>query len=277
MISQAAVKYNSIYRQKYCKKRHFGGIMKLHCSPVPEYYICARKVFAVGEEHVTRIYGRSVLILMLSGNLRFLEGGEQISLTKGEFYIQRQRILQEGLPLDDPPVYYYIEFNGHFSSEGALPLRGRFDSNIITPLFEEMLRSGNGFFKNAQMNRIFAMLSGEYESNGSTAHLIKRYIDSNYASPLALEDIAGHFGYSQDHITRLFKKELGITPHKYLTEVRIRQAVWLLQNTDIAVERISAAVGFSDFSVFWRAFKKKYALSPREIRHSGGSPIAEVN
>lgn len=251
--------------------------MKLHYSPAPEYYICAKKVFAVGEEHVTRIYGRSVLILMLSGNLRFLEGGEMVSLTKGEFYIQQQRILQEGLPLDDPPVYYYIEFKGHFSSEGMLPLRGRFDPNIITPLFEEMLRSGNGFFKNAQMNRIFALISGEYESNGSTAHLIKRYIDSNYASPITIADIASHFGYSQDHITRILKKELDITPHKYLTEVRIRQAVWLLQNTDISVERISAAVGFSDFSVFWRAFKKKYSLSPREIRHSSGSSTTAAN
>lgn len=251
--------------------------MKLHHSPVPDYYICAKKVFEVGEEHVTRIYGRSVLILMLSGNLRFLENGEPVSLEKGEFYIQQQRILQEGLPLDDPPTYYYIEFNGHFSSEGALPLRGRFDSNIITPLFEEMLNSGNGFFKNAQLNRILAMLSGEYESNGSTAHLVKRYIDSNYASPITVTDIADHFGYSQDHITRIFKKEFGITPHKRLTEVRLKQAVWLLQNTDISIERISAAVGFADFSVFWRAFKKKYFLSPREIRSSVGSAASNHN
>ena len=251
--------------------------MKLHYSPAPDYYICAKKVFEVEEEHVTRIYGRSVLIMMLSGTLSFLEGGEQISLTKGEFYIQRKNILQEGLPLDDPPVYYYIEFNGHFSSEGTLPLKGRFDTNIITPLFEETLRSGNGFFKNAQMNRIFAELSAEYENNDSTAHLIKRYIDSNYASPITVADIASHFVYSQDHTVRLFKKEFGITPHKRLTEVRLGQAVWLLKNTDITVERIAAAVGFSDFSVFWRAFKKKYALSPREIRNSIHSPDTNPN
>ena len=156
-------------------------------------------------------------------------------------------------------------------------MRGRFDSNIITPLFEEMLNSGNVFFKNAQMNRIFALLSDEYESNGSTAHLIKRYIDSNYASPITVTDIASHFGYSQDHTVRIFKKEFGITPHKRLSEVRLRQAVWLLQNTDISIERISSAVGFADFSVFWRAFKKKYSLSPREIRNSEGSPTTKYN
>lgn len=240
--------------------------MNLLHSPAPEYYICAKKVFEAGEEHVTRIYKRSVLILMLSGTLRFIEGGKEISLEAGDYYIQQQLILQEGLPLTDPPVYYYIEFNGHFSESGALALRGKFDPNIITPLFEEALRSSNGFFKNAQMNRIFAMLSGEDGSPDSTAHLIKRYIDSNYASPITLADVANHFGYSQDHVTRLFKREFNMTPHKRLTETRLKQAVWLLNNTSLPIERISAAVGFSDFSVFWRAFKKKYHLSPGEIR-----------
>ena len=128
--------------------------MNLLHSPAPEYYICAKKVFEAGEEHVTRIYKRSVLILMLSGTLRFIEGGKEISLEAGEYYIQQQLILQEGLPLTDPPVYYYIEFNGHFSESGALALRGKFDPNIITPLFEEALRSSNGFFKNARAMEI---------------------------------------------------------------------------------------------------------------------------
>ena len=242
--------------------------MKLLHSPSPDYYICAKKVFESGEEHVTRIYERSVLILMLSGSLRFLEGGEEISLKKGEYYIQRQRILQEGLPLSDPPVYYYIEFNGHFSPDGTLPLRGEFDKNIITPLFEEMYRSTNEFFKCGQMNRILAMLSGDDGSLSTTAHLIKRYIDSSYSSAITVKDIANHFGYSADHITRLFKREFNITPHQRLTDTRLRQAVWLLQNTDLPIERICAAVGYTDFSVFWRAFKKKYSLSPREIRRS---------
>jgi AraC-like DNA-binding protein len=240
--------------------------MKLLHSPAPEYYICAKKIFEQKEEHVTRIYGRSVLILMLSGTLKFREGGEEIALSEGEYYVQMQKIFQEGLPLDDPPTYYYIEFNGHFSESGSLPLRGRFDRNIIEPLFSELQNSENVFAQNAQMNRIFARLCADISSGNSTAHKIKRFISSNYSQPLSLSDIASEFGYTEDHITRLFKKEYGITPHKQLIETRLEHALWLLENTNLPAERVCEAVGYLDFSSFWRAFKKKYSLSPGEIR-----------
>ena len=240
--------------------------MNLDHSPAPEYYICAKKIFEAGEEHITRIHARSVLILMISGTLRFLEDGHEISLQKGEYYIQRQRLLQEGVSLSDPPVYYFLEFNGHFSENGRLPLRGVFDPNIIVPLCEEAQSSGNGFFQNAQMNRILSILCNDPLSGSSTAHLIRRYIDSNYAEQPTLSDISKRFGYSEDYVTRLFKREFNTTPHKHLTDVRLKQAVWLLRNTNLPIERISVAVGYADFSAFWRSFKKKYTLSPGEMR-----------
>ena len=41
--------------------------MVLSFSPPPEFFICSTKVFRPGEEHVTRNYGKSVLILMMDG------------------------------------------------------------------------------------------------------------------------------------------------------------------------------------------------------------------
>ena len=243
--------------------------MKLTHSPAPEYYISAKKVFDAAEEHVTRIYGRSVLILMLSGKLRFLEGGEEISLESGEYYIQRQGILQEGLPLTNPPVYYYIEFKGHFSENGALPLRGRFDKNLIEPIFLTLQPSGNDFFRNAGMNEIFALLCGE-RTGGSLAHRIRRFINSHYSSQLTLEAIASEFGYTADYVTRVFKKEFNCTPHRHLSNTRLEHALRLLRSTDLPAERVCEAVGYSDFSTFWRAFKQKYSLSPGEIRKNRG-------
>lgn len=246
--------------------------MKLNHIPAPEYFICAKKTFEPNEQHVTRFYERSVLILMLSGNLRFLEDGKEISLFPYEYYIQRQRVFQEGLPLDDPPVYYYIEFNGAFSEDGTLPLRGQFDKGLIEPIFNELQISGNVFSKSSGINKIFALLCGEQSGGDSTAHQVKRFIDSNYAKPLSLSEIASHFGYTEDYITRLFKKEFTCTPHKHLANVRLNHALWLLRNTSLPAERIGEAVGYADFSSFWRAFKQKFSLSPGEIRKIKSKP-----
>lgn len=254
-----------------------GDFMKLTHSPAPEYYISAKKIFEPKEEHVTRIYGRSVLILMLSGTLKFLEDGKEISLEAGEYYIQRQGLFQEGLPISAPPIYYYIEFKGQFAEEGALTLRGRFDRNLIEPIFLTLRSSENVFFRNAGMNEIFALLCGERAAD-STAHKIRRFINSNYSTALTLETIAREFGYTEDYITRLFKKEFGITPHKHLAGIRLEHALRLLNNTDLPIERVSEAVGYADFSSFWRAFKQKYSLSPGEIRknRAHGSVTGEV-
>lgn len=245
--------------------------MGLLSTPPPEFFICWKKIFAPSEEHVTRIYRRSVLILMLEGELSFYEDKKPITLKPGEYYIQKQNLLQEGMPLTSPPVYYYIEFNGSFDSRSGLSLRGRFDKNRITALTEKLYgfcKSGerNNFYLSSQMMRIFAELQGGCDVSSTTPHLVKRYVESEYASDISLASISKKFGYTEDHITRIFKKEFGITPHAHLINVRLEHAMWMLENTDLSAEKIASAVGYRDFSAFWRAFKQKYSTSPSLVR-----------
>lgn len=84
----------------------------LDLQKLPMYHASAHKVFRPGEKHVRRIAGEDVLILMLEGTLHFLENGEQIDLEKGEYYIQRRGLLQEGRIPSDDARYYYIHFTG---------------------------------------------------------------------------------------------------------------------------------------------------------------------
>ena len=247
--------------------------MTLNFSPAPDYFICAEKVFSLGEEHVTRIYERSVLILMTDGVLRFLENGEEIVLKKGDYYIQRPMLLQEGLPLHNPPTYIYIEFNGTFSDDAAgLPLRGIFDEDRVIPVAKRLCeaaknKSRNKFYLLSYMNRVFGELTAPSGNTGvGVAYLIRDHIESEYANDITLTSISKKFGYTEDYVNRLFKSEFSVTPHKHLINTRLDHALWLIEDTEIPIEKISAAVGYGDFSSFWRAFKSKYQFSPREIR-----------
>lgn len=247
--------------------------MLLYNSPAPDFFICSKKVFSADEIHVTRICERSVLILMLDGVLRFREDGQQIELKKGEYYIQRQLLLQEGLPLEHPPTYYYIEFNGCFGKQGqGVPIRGIYDEKSILPIMERLCealkdRSRNGFILSSYMNRVFGELAGGVGDQGSIAKRIKAYIESEYTSPISLKELSKQFGYTEDYLNRLFKNEFGTTPHKHLIHVRLEHALWLLENTDAPAEKVALSVGYGDFSSFWRAFKQKYGATPGEIRH----------
>ena len=167
--------------------------MVLNFSPSPDLLTCATKTFMPNEAHVTRSYNKSVLIIMLDGTLEFMEDGKKITLTRGEYYIQRQGLLQEGLPLKDPPKYFYIEFNGHFSENGnGLPIRERVlpeKLEELTATLEDLFKThkANPFLLNSYMFRIFSELlehTPAFDKKANTAWLIKNLIRSRYYSQI---------------------------------------------------------------------------------------------
>ena len=250
--------------------------MRLSFSPPPEFRNCSTKVFAPREEHVTRKYHKSVLILMMDGVLRFREDGEVVELCAGEYYIQRDGLFQEGVRIDAPPTYFYIEFRGCYTedSEAGLPLRGRFQKQKILTLlgrFEEFYKvhRADPFLPNSYMNRVFSELwigSPFHDEQPHVIRLIRNDIEARYSETVSLSELSRRFGYTTDHITRMFKQQYGTTPHQYQIKLRMEHAAWLLDNTDLGVERIAEAVGYRDFSAFWRAYRKAYGISPGEAR-----------
>ena len=95
---------------------------------------------------------------------------------------------------------------------------------------------------------------------------VRNFIDSQYTTPISLEDISKKFGYTEEYILRLFKKHYDISPHQYLIRLRMEQAMWLLENTDISIEQTAISVGYSDSSSFYRGFKKAFGISPGAVK-----------
>lgn len=251
--------------------------MYLCSSPAPTFHTCDRKVFHRSEYHVTRRYKRSVLILMLDGILRFREDGNDIELLAGEYYIQRDGLLQEGVTLGESPEYYYIEFYGSYSEEssgGGIPLRGRYSDEVVLPLMEECVASFYGqkpsrFYLNAVLCRVLDALCTERADASPSVRLanrLKAYLEANYTSDITLDALSRKFGYSQNHLNRVFGAVYGVTPYRFLLNVRIAKAHWLLTNTDVPIHLIADMVGYGDPSAFYRGFVKAYGASPREVR-----------
>ncbi|MBR3895313.1 MAG: helix-turn-helix transcriptional regulator [Clostridia bacterium] len=254
--------------------------MTLNFSPPPEFLACSTKIFAPGEVHVTRLCDRmSVLILMRDGVLRFREDGELVELGAGEYYVQRHGLFQEGVPLEKPPSYFYIEFQGAYSEAENLPLRGRFQGDSLEPLlssFEELFKShpGNPFLLNAYMNRVFSELwagSPRRDAQEHVTRLIRNDLRARFAEQIRLEEIARRFGYDKDYLTRVFKKQYGITPHQYQIQIRMEHAQWLLDHTSLSVKEIAYSVGYQDFSAFYRSFRNTAGYSPQQRRRLMGA------
>lgn len=255
--------------------------MQLISKPTPQLSVCDRKVFRPDEYHCTRVAKDSVLILMESGVLRFREDGRDVELTRGEYYIQREGLLQEGVLLGENPVYYYFHFFGTYSDldEGeGVPLHGRFDPGFLLPMAKRCVDSfydgrASHFLLDSYLLRIFAELTvGEdaEEDRARTLERMRDYLESNYATEISQEALALRFGYSQNHMIRLFREKFGITPHRFVTELRMSRARWLLENTALSVAQVAATVGYADASVFYRRFTHAYGVSPGGFKREAG-------
>ena len=96
---------------------------------------------------------------------------------------------------------------------------------------------------------------------------------ANYISErLDVESMARHFRVSREHLSRVFREQTGTPLHAYITRARLRFAVNLLLQTRLNVKEIAAKCGYTEYSVFYRAFRKRIGMSPEALREAGYRP-----
>ncbi len=110
----------------------------------------------------------------------------------------------------------------------------------------------------------------ELSDDGSSGHSrlmsVVAFVTENYSKQIEVGDMAEHVLLSVSQLQREFSTHFGISPIRYLREVRIGMARRLLESTDISVSQIATDCGFYDQSHFNRYFKSSTGLTPRQYR-----------
>ncbi|MGY4160096.1 AraC-like DNA-binding protein [Bradyrhizobium sp. USDA 4461] len=108
--------------------------------------------------------------------------------------------------------------------------------------------------------------------------MIKRYIESHLETePLGAEDLCGRFGISRASLYRMFKPEGGLAA--YVQDQRLNLAMRRLAEPDgknIRLLDLAISLRFSSDSTFVRAFRRKFGLTPGEIRETSHAWTNEV-
>jgi len=93
----------------------------------------------------------------------------------------------------------------------------------------------------------------------------KRIIDERFADPLTLDCLAAAVGRSKRQLASVFRQELAITVHEYLTQVRLRRALDLIRQ-DEKIEAVSLLVGYRSKKNLYRHFKRRVGVTPIAYR-----------
>ncbi|MDA3799553.1 MAG: AraC family transcriptional regulator [Kiritimatiellae bacterium] len=119
-------------------------------------------------------------------------------------------------------------------------------------------------------------IASSVEHTGSTnAKIIRKsykLIEQNLRTPYNVAMLADDLNISQEHLSRVFAKEIRISPYKLIMKIKMREACTLLKDTTLPIKDIALRVGNEPGSHFARAFKNEIGESPGEFRKRGVMP-----
>ncbi|MDR6225070.1 AraC family transcriptional regulator [Desmospora profundinema] len=94
------------------------------------------------------------------------------------------------------------------------------------------------------------------------------YIHQHIEEPLPLSRLADHVAYSPYHFTRIFKERIGLSPHYYISSLRLQKAKELLIHTNLPVRDIGLEIGQQSLGTFTTRFTQRVGVTPSQFRKS---------
>ncbi len=137
-------------------------------------------------------------------------------------------------------------------------------------LHRELCRqSGNSSSERQMLLLLIQLLKerfGHSVKRDKRIEAVRAYLDKNYHLRISLPQLAAIASLSVRQLNELFKRELGMTPRQYLTEIRMQCAWRLLAEASIQVQQVAERVGYGNLAAFSDRFRRHFGVSPRHFR-----------
>lgn len=240
------------------------------------------------------------LLYVASGKAHFIINGEdkEVSASNMVLFLPRQEQHYEYYGKDKTEVFW-VHFTGgnvkNILRHYEIPL----DENVFysgstasyTSLFKEMIHefqtTGVGYTEMLEMylRQLFVIIQRTRQEKKPTMssylqdemEYARRYFIDHYNENINIEEFAQSRNMSISWFLRNFKQSTKLSPMQYILNIRMNNAVSLLETTEYNVTEISTIVGYDNPLYFSRVFKKMKGVSPSDYRKTlHGIPISKI-
>jgi len=196
----------------------------------------------------------------------------------------RRQPFQLILPIEVLAVGYMFEIRGGVDLMNFYDFPEKFDKSTarrLRTLMEELLAAESRADQVSEMQKLatrqrigYALLENLLRVGVPKPGLLPvrrimpaiEILNEKFCEPPDFADLITASGLSRTHFFRIFKSQTGVTPGEYVKRRRLREAVLLLQESDLTVAEIGAVVGWPDQFYFSKLFKAALGLSPKAYR-----------
>ena len=184
---------------------------------------------------------------------------------------------------ENPFEHYWIMFYGANAvktlASAGIPTKNHVFSfsfiKELVPVFENCLESPheNSCFSLYLLGALFQILSFHAKGIAKEPQDVKEiYLDkavgflrTNYHTELTVNDIAAAANISAKYLYKLFLSQYGMSPHRYLNEVRMERAKELLLRGGLSISQVATSCGYPDPLYFSKVFRRVAGVAPREF------------
>ncbi|UUZ79636.1 AraC family transcriptional regulator [Paenibacillus sp. P26] len=114
-------------------------------------------------------------------------------------------------------------------------------------------------------------------AEGKATHVRKAiaYIEEHLGGDVGLQQVARHVHLHPNHLSEVFKKEIGMTFGDFVSRQKIRRAMEILSVSPAKISEVATSVGYEDVKYFSQIFKKFTGKTPSEFREDAAHPTRE--
>lgn len=235
-------------------------------------YLSSGKFVSRGDWlHPDRVIDSYEVIFVIGGEVFINENGTEFALKSNDLLLLEPQVRHFGYKSSKNTSFYWM----HWSSSRNL-LSGLKSCHIESPynlslLFSQLLHYSADSVLPECLDYITRLILAEvYENDVKTTdsklvNNIADWIRANSDILLKTSDIADHFGYNNDYLSRLFKKYYGKSLKKYIDEAKLNYIKNQLLNTNATLNEVAVACGFEEYKYFLKFFKYHEKMTPTEF------------
>ena len=210
------------------------------------------------------------IIYVTEGEVHIREGETVYDLTKGEMLLLEPGVEHVGSRVSRGRTsFYWLHYRCSAPERLEVPKRWTPDEVTALRVLGELmhLQQASRDIAELVLARFLLECGRETEYANKRVREIGAYIRANSHRPLSVMEVARHFAYSPDHLSRMFKKEFGFDAKTAIVKYRLAYVESRLIHSNDSIKEIAACCGFEDENAFVKFFKYHTHTTPSMFRN----------